>query len=112
MGITRRLRIGTRYRANNEIDRATGWIVGIGLVVASVGSLLWVFVNPATSSWEYAMFIAGTVILGIGGLFAAAVIARARTSVETFTALSPSEIDELVRGNRAAVDSDTARSAS
>ena len=100
------------YRKGHEIDRATGWIVGIGLVVASVGSLLWVFVNPATSGWEYAMFVAGMVILGIGGLFAAAVIARARTSVQTFTALSPSEIDELVRSNSAAVDSGTAGSAS
>jgi cytochrome bd-type quinol oxidase subunit 2 len=95
------------YREGHEIERATGWIAGIGLTVASVGGLLWAFVHPATSSWEFAIFTAGTVILAIGGLCSAVVIARARTSGQTFTAiqLSQSEIDELVRGHRAAIAS-------
>jgi hypothetical protein len=56
------------YEVSGMLGRAIGWLAGVGLIIATLGSSLWVFIDPSIGGLWYWLYIAGVLILGVSAL--------------------------------------------
>lgn len=66
------------YGVGGTLKRATGWLAGIGLIVAMLGTSLWIFVDPSIGGLFYWLYILGVLILGVSALTATGIIFKAK----------------------------------
>ena len=66
------------YGVGGTLKRATGWLAGIGLIVAMLGTSLWIFVDPLIGGLFYWLYILGVLILGVSALTATGIIFKAK----------------------------------
>jgi hypothetical protein len=68
------------YQVRGTLRQVTGWLAGVGLIVATVGTTLWVFADPTAGGLYYWLYIVGVVIIGVSGLTAVGIIYKARVA--------------------------------
>ena len=66
------------YGVGGMLKRAAGWLAGVGLIVAMVGTSLWIFVDPSIGGLFYWLYILGIMILGVSALTATGIIYKAK----------------------------------
>ena len=66
------------YGVGGTLKRATGWLAGVGLIVATLGTSLWIFVDPSIGGLFYWLYILGVLILGVSALTATGIIYKAK----------------------------------
>jgi hypothetical protein len=66
------------YEVGGMLRRVTGWLAGVGLIVATLGTSLWVFVDPSIGGFSYWLYILGVLILGVSALTATGIIYKAK----------------------------------
>jgi hypothetical protein len=66
------------YVAEPQQRRMIGAVAGVGLVVATVGTSLWTFMDPTIGGFAYWSYIAGALILGVSALLAAGAISKTK----------------------------------
>lgn len=75
------------YYAVGTMRRVTGWVAAVGLIVTTLGSSLWAFIDPTIGGMFYWLYIAGIFVMGISAVMATVVVYGARvakiTRVET-----------------------------
>jgi hypothetical protein len=59
------------YEVGATLRRVTGWLAGVGLIVAALGSSLWTFVDPLSGGLAYWLYIMGVLVMGVSALAAA-----------------------------------------
>ena len=52
------------YGVGGTMKRATGWLAGVGVLVATLGTSLWTFVDPSIGGLSYWLYILGVLIMG------------------------------------------------
>jgi hypothetical protein len=68
------------YEVGGVLRRVTGWVAGVGIIVAILGASLYVFVDPSTGGLSYWLYILGMFVLGVAGLAATKGVYSARIS--------------------------------
>ncbi|HKM75017.1 MAG TPA: hypothetical protein VJZ32_01205 [Candidatus Bathyarchaeia archaeon] len=68
------------YEVGGILRRVTGWVAGVGIIVAILGASLYVFVDPSTGGLSYWLYILGMFVLGVSALAATRGIYTARIS--------------------------------
>jgi hypothetical protein len=58
------------YTVSGTLRRVSGWVAGVGLIIATLGSSLWIFIDPSTSGLSYWIYIAGVLVIGVSALIA------------------------------------------
>ena len=66
------------YQVAGMIRRVTGWLAGVGLIVASLGTILWTFADPTVGGLYYWLYIVGVMIIGVSALTATGIIYKAK----------------------------------
>jgi hypothetical protein len=66
------------YGVGGTLRRATGWLAGVGLIVAILGTSLWIFIDPSIGGFSYWLYILGVLIMGISALTATGIIYMAK----------------------------------
>jgi hypothetical protein len=66
------------YQVSGMLRRATGWLAGIGLIAATLGTSLWVFLDPSFSGLPYWLYIVGVFVIGIATIAAAGIMYKAK----------------------------------
>ena len=66
------------YGVSGTLKRATGWLALVGLIVAMIGTSLWIFVDPTIGGLFYWLYILGVLILGVSALAATGIIYMAK----------------------------------
>lgn len=66
------------YGVGGILRRATGWLAGVGLIVATLGTSLWAFVDPSIGGLSYWLYILGVLVMGISALTATGIIYMAK----------------------------------
>ncbi len=66
------------YNVSRGLRRAIGWIAGIGLLIATLGGTLWVYLDPSLGGLSYWLYIFGVQIVGVSALLATLAIRAAR----------------------------------
>ncbi len=56
--------------SSSLLRRVTGWMASVGLIIATIGSSLWTFLDPSVGGFPYWSYILGILILGVSGLAA------------------------------------------
>ena len=62
------------YGVGGLLRRVTGWLAGVGLIVATLGTSLWAFFDPSIGGFSYWLYILGILIIGISALTATGII--------------------------------------
>jgi steroid 5-alpha reductase family enzyme len=65
------------YTTSGPIRRVIGWVTGIGIIITTIGTALWTFLDPSMGAFYWA-YILGMVIIGVSGLAASLGIYKAR----------------------------------
>jgi hypothetical protein len=68
------------YEVGGILRRVTGWVAGVGIMVAILGTSLYVFVDPSTGGLSYWLYILGIFVLGVSALAATKGVYSARIS--------------------------------
>ena len=68
------------YEVGGILRRVTGWVAGVGIIVAILGASLYVFVDPSTGGLSYWLYILGMFVLGVSALAATKGVYSARIS--------------------------------
>lgn len=68
------------YEVGGMLRRVTGWVAGVGIIVAILGASLYVFVDPSTGGLSYWLYILGMFVLGVSALAATKGVYSARIS--------------------------------
>jgi len=68
------------YEVGGVLRRVTGWVAGVGIIVAVLGTSLYVFVDPSTGGLSYWLYILGMFVLGVASLAATKGVYSARIS--------------------------------
>jgi len=68
------------YEVGGILRRVTGWVAGVGIIVAILGASLYVFVDPSTGGLSYWLYILGMFVLGVSALAATKGVYTARIS--------------------------------
>jgi quinol-cytochrome oxidoreductase complex cytochrome b subunit len=58
------------YTVSGTLRRVCGWVAGVGLIVATLGSSLWAFIDPSTGGLAYWIYIFGVLVMGVSALVA------------------------------------------
>jgi len=58
------------YTVSGTLRRVCGWVAGVGLIVATLGSSLWAFIDPSTGGLAYWIYIVGVLVMGVSALTA------------------------------------------
>lgn len=58
------------YTVAGTLRRVCGWVAGVGLIVAAVGSSLWAFIDPSIGGLPYWSYISGVLVMGVAALTA------------------------------------------
>ncbi len=58
------------YEIKGPLRRYAGWVAGIGLVIATVGSSFWTFADPSVGGLPYWTHILGVLVVGASALLA------------------------------------------
>jgi hypothetical protein len=58
------------YTRSDSLRRVTGWVAGVGLVIATVGTFLYTFLDPSVGGLPYWSYILGMFVVGVSGLAA------------------------------------------
>lgn len=68
------------YEVAGILRRVTGWVAGVGIIVAILGTSLYVFVDPSAGGLSYWLYILGMFVLGVSALAATKGVYSARIS--------------------------------
>ncbi|MGD0175848.1 MAG: hypothetical protein ABSC50_03365 [Candidatus Bathyarchaeia archaeon] len=66
------------YQVGGMLRRVTGWLAGVGLIVATLGTSLWAFVDPTIGGFSYWLYILGVMIIGVSALTAVGIMYKAK----------------------------------
>jgi hypothetical protein len=66
------------YAVSGTMRHVCGWVAGVGLIVATLGSSLWVFIDPSTGGLPYWIYILGLLVMGVSALTATDVVYAAK----------------------------------
>jgi hypothetical protein len=68
------------YEAEGMLRRVTGWLAGVGLIAATLGTSLWTFIDPSIGGFSYWLYIAGIFVIGVSALGATSLVYRVRVA--------------------------------
>ena len=66
------------YTSSGMIRRVIGWTAGVGLIIAAVGTSLYIFIDPSVGGLPYWAYIVGMLVLGVSSLVATGAIYKAK----------------------------------
>lgn len=66
------------YSVEGTLRRVSGWVGGVGLIVAALGSSLWVFSDASIGGLGYWLYILGVLVIGVSALAASGAVYRAK----------------------------------
>jgi hypothetical protein len=66
------------YTISGTLRRACGWVAGVGLIAATLGSSLWAFIDPSTGGLSYWIYILGVLVMGVSALTATSAVYAAK----------------------------------
>ncbi len=58
------------YVAAGPLRRMIGWVAGVGLIVATLGSSMWAFSDPSVGGLAYWSYILGVLVVGVSAAMA------------------------------------------
>lgn len=58
------------YVVAGPLRRMIGWVAGVGLIVATLGSSMWAFSDPSVGGLAYWSYILGVLVVGVSALAA------------------------------------------
>jgi hypothetical protein len=68
------------YAVGGTLRRVSGWVAGVGLIVATLGSSLWTFIDPSIGGLAYWLYILGVLVMGVSALAASSAVYIAKVS--------------------------------
>jgi hypothetical protein len=66
------------YEVDGMLRRVTGWVAGVGLILATLGTSMWTFIDPSIGGLPYWLYILGVLVIGVSGLTAVALLYTAK----------------------------------
>lgn len=66
------------YSVGGTLRRISGWVGGLGLIVAALGSSLYVFMDPSIGGLGYWLYILGVVVIGVSAIAASGAVYQAK----------------------------------
>jgi hypothetical protein len=66
------------YQLGGMLRRVTGWLACVGLIVATLGTSLWTFIDPTIWGLFYWLYITGVLIIGVSALTAVSILYKAK----------------------------------
>jgi hypothetical protein len=68
------------YEVRGMLRRATGWLAGVGLIAATLGTSLWTFLDPSIAGFPYWLYIVGIFVMGVSALAATGLVYTAKVN--------------------------------
>jgi hypothetical protein len=68
------------YEIGGRLRRYIGWAAGVGLIISTIGALLWPFADPTIGGLPYWMHILGVFVVGVSAFLACGAIYKTRIS--------------------------------
>jgi hypothetical protein len=68
------------YASPGSLRRMIGWVAGLGLIVATLGSSLWTFSDPSVGGLGYWSYIVGSLVIGVSALAASRAVYMAKVA--------------------------------
>ena len=68
------------YEVGGMLRRVTGWVAGVGLILATLGTSLWTFIDPSIGGLPYWLYVLGVLVIGVSGLIATGLVYTAKVT--------------------------------
>jgi hypothetical protein len=68
------------YEVGGMLRRVTGWVAGVGLILATLGTSLWTFIDPSIGGLPYSLYVLGVLVIGVSGLIATGLVYTAKVT--------------------------------
>ena len=68
------------YEVGGMLRRVTGWVAGVGLILATLGTSLWTFIDPSIGGLPYSLYVLGVLVIGVSGLTATGLVYTAKVT--------------------------------